>query len=105
MADDLIEPHQAKGDLELVAVRFAEERHDSIGVAALRWRDDETGRVGESSRARLILYIECGGNIFVPQGSSRIPVEVVPAADAGGAILRAMLDRGAVDPILELPRY
>src|SRR4051794_39781509 len=90
MVNDLIEPHQATGALELIAVRYA-DRTDSIGVAALRWRDEGSGRFGESSRSRLVLGLDRRElEVFVRHDDTRVPVEVVPAADGGGAILRAI---------------
>lgn len=103
MSKDVIEPHEAAGDLEVIAVRYADARDDSIGVATLRWRDAGSGRIGESTRARLVLGIERGQRMFVEHAGAPIPVEVAPAADGGGAILRAMA--GATDLILALPRF
>jgi hypothetical protein len=90
------------GDLELVAVRYAEGRDDSIGVAALRWRDEEN-RVRQSTRARLVLYVERGGTVSVNDDGTPIPVEAASAADGGGEILRATA-HGA-ELILTLPRF
>jgi hypothetical protein len=104
MADDLIEPHEATGDLELVAVRYAPGRNDSEGIVSLRWRDAGSGRLGQSSRGRLALMLERdAGNIFVHQDDAKVPVEVAPADDGRGAILRAMA--GDADLILALPTY
>lgn len=103
MADDLIDPHEAEGPLELVAVRYAGGRSHAIGVHALRWIDKATGRLGSSTRARLVLYLERGGEVVIRHREEFVPVEVVPAADDRGAVLNALVDGS--DLVLALPTY
>ena len=105
MAKDLIEVHEAVGDLELIAVRYADDRAENpIGVVTLRWKDDGSDGIGESTRSRLVLELERDGKkVFVVHDEGRIPVEVAPAADGGGAILRAPV--GETDLILTLPTF
>ncbi|HKG39100.1 MAG TPA: hypothetical protein VKB25_08950 [Conexibacter sp.] len=102
MTDDLIEPYQASGDLAVTAI------HTSGGkgvtdIMSLQWRD-RSGRSGQSSRARLINYIEHGGHVFL--GGAEGSAAIDATQEEGSGVLRTRgVESSDPDPLLSLPRY
>jgi hypothetical protein len=100
MTDDRADLHAATGRIFLTAIHIGQKRQGLAAVTALRWQD-ETGRLGQSSHARLAQYIDAGGKVCVQHEGEVFKVAVEPK---NRFLYTANVDR-AEDPILNLQHF
>jgi 5-deoxy-D-glucuronate isomerase len=97
-------PHQALGALVVTAVQFAGEERGYGNVHALRWEDTGSDGRGQSSRLRIVHWIELGEQVAIRSGDQLLPVEVAEN-DEHGRYLRTSGFDESDDPILALPMF
>lgn len=75
-------------------------RHEHI--ASVKWRQPDTGKQGDSTRAQMVEYLDDGGRAVVTDGRHQVDVHVV---DAKPPYIRTHADGRWTNNLLALPRY
>jgi len=94
----------------LVSVRITAVRMLSDGtlhshIESLRWIEDGTGDVGDTSRSLMVDWVERGGYAYTFDDSGDKPRLVVRTSAAGTKYVQTQADGIWKDNLLALPRF
>lgn len=76
------------------------EQHEHI--ESVKWRNPDTDETNQSTREKMVEWINGGGKAYVTDGDQTVAVGVV---DANPPYIRTYADEVWTDNLLALPRY
>ncbi|MBF4512272.1 DUF3892 domain-containing protein [Plantibacter sp. VKM Ac-2885] len=91
--------------IEITHVRFGSTPHTHEAIVKYKWREIESGDVGENDKPSLVAWVDKPNALaFVGSGASRVRVGSVHP-DSGQPYLRTYADKTWTNNLLSLPTF
>jgi len=91
--------------IEITHVRFDSTKKTEDEIVSYKWKNDQTGKVGQSDKPAMVDWIENkNGKAYVGTGRNRVNVGVVKP-QSGQPYLRTYADGKWTNNLLSLPTF
>ena len=88
--------------LQITHVRFSGISKTHQSIVRYKWRNEQTGAVGDNDKPSMVKWVNEGGQAFVVAGTNRVKVVVV---NDNPPYLRTKADNTLTDNLLSLPTF
>jgi hypothetical protein len=91
--------------IEITHVRFGSTKKTEDEIVSYKWKNDQTGKVGQSDKPAMVDWIDIkNGKAYVGSGTNRVSVGVVKP-QSGQPYLRTYADGKWTNNLLNLPTF